>query len=57
MSSDSGDKDYLVLARKYRPQKFGELVGQEHVVDTLKNAGYNPNSIVLLPQWNDLAGH
>ena len=26
-------------------------------VDTLKNAGYNPNSIVLLPQWNDLAGH
>jgi len=38
MSADSGDKDYLVLARKYRPQKFGELVGQEHVVDTLKNA-------------------
>ena len=26
-------------------------------VDTLKNAGYNPNSLVLLPQWNDLAGH
>jgi hypothetical protein len=26
-------------------------------VDTLKNKGYNPNSIVLLPQWNDLAGH
>ena len=26
-------------------------------VDTLKNAGYNPNSMVLLPQWNDLAGH
>ncbi len=26
-------------------------------VDTLKNTGYNPNSIVLLPQWNDLAGH
>ena len=26
-------------------------------VDTLKNAGYNPNSIVLLPQWNELAGH
>ena len=26
-------------------------------VDTLKNAGYNPNSIVLLPRWNDRAGH
>lgn len=26
-------------------------------VDTLKNTGYNPNSIVLLPRWNDLAGH
>jgi DNA polymerase-3 subunit gamma/tau len=38
MSSDSGDKDYLVLARKYRPQTFGELVGQDHVVDTLRNA-------------------
>jgi hypothetical protein len=26
-------------------------------IDTLKNMGYNPNSIVLLPKWNDLAGH
>ena len=26
-------------------------------VDTLKNMGFNPNSIVLLPKWNDLAGH
>lgn len=26
-------------------------------VDTLKNKGLNPNSIVLLPQWNDPAGH
>jgi DNA-binding beta-propeller fold protein YncE len=25
--------------------------------DTLKNTGYNPNSMVLLPAWNDLAGH
>ena len=24
---------------------------------TLKNTGYNPNSMVLLPRWNDLAGH
>jgi DNA-binding beta-propeller fold protein YncE len=26
-------------------------------MDTLKNAGFNPNSIVLLPEWNNLAGH
>ena len=26
-------------------------------VDTLKNLGFNPNSIVLLPKWNHLAGH
>ncbi len=29
---------YLVLARKYRPQKFSEVVGQRHVVRTLQNA-------------------
>src|SRR5438128_7916286 len=29
---------YLVLARKYRPQRFGELVGQEHIARTLTNA-------------------
>jgi len=27
-----------VLYRKYRPQTFGEVVGQEHVVQTLKNS-------------------
>lgn len=26
-------------------------------VETLKNQGFNPNSIVLLPEWNDPAGH
>lgn len=26
-------------------------------VDTLKDQGFNPNSIVLLPKWNDSAGH
>jgi hypothetical protein len=25
--------------------------------DTLKNTGYKPNSMVLLPAWNDFAGH
>lgn len=29
---------YLVLALKYRPQTFDEIVGQEHVSKTLKNA-------------------
>jgi len=30
--------EYLVLARKCRPQTFEEVVGQEHVVKTLRNA-------------------
>jgi len=29
---------YLVLARKWRPQTFEEVVGQEHVTTTLRNA-------------------
>ncbi len=29
---------YLVLARKWRPTNFKELVGQQHVVQTLSNA-------------------
>ncbi|HET8826896.1 MAG TPA: DNA polymerase III subunit gamma/tau, partial [Terriglobales bacterium] len=29
---------YQVLARKYRPQRFAEVIGQEHVTRTLKNA-------------------
>ena len=29
---------YQVFARKYRPQTFDDLVGQEHVTRTLKNA-------------------
>ena len=34
--------------------KTDKVVGS---VDTLKNQGFNPNSIVLLPEWNHLAGH
>jgi DNA polymerase-3 subunit gamma/tau len=29
---------YQVLARKYRPQRFAEVIGQEHVTQTLLNA-------------------
>ncbi|WP_119154426.1 DNA polymerase III subunit gamma/tau [Caldimonas tepidiphila] len=29
---------YLVLARKYRPRSFEQMVGQEHVVQALSNA-------------------
>ncbi|MGH6947107.1 MAG: YncE family protein [Kiloniellales bacterium] len=31
-----------------------EAIGQ---IDTLAKAGYNPNLIVLLPEWNSPAGH
>ena len=30
--------NYKVLARKYRPQNFQELIGQDILVSTLKNA-------------------
>lgn len=30
--------NFIVSARKYRPQKFREVLGQDHVTDTLKNA-------------------
>jgi len=34
----SANTDYLVLARKCRPQIFEDVLGQEHVTKTLKNA-------------------
>jgi DNA polymerase-3 subunit gamma/tau len=30
--------EYLVTARKWRPQQFGEVVGQDHITTTLRNA-------------------
>ena len=30
--------EFQVSARKWRPQKFSELIGQEHIVRTLRNA-------------------
>ena len=29
---------YQVIARKWRPQRFSDMVGQEHIARTLKNA-------------------
>ena len=36
--SDTTDTGYQVLARKYRPETFADLVGQDAMVRTLKNA-------------------
>ena len=38
MVGSSEIMDYQVSARKWRPQKFSELIGQEHIVRTLANA-------------------
>ena len=35
---ENKDNQYVVLARKYRPQKFDDLLGQEALVQTLTNA-------------------
>ena len=41
---------YTVLARKYRPQTFEDMTGQEHVVRTIENAiKLVPNSE---PAWS-----
>jgi DNA polymerase-3 subunit gamma/tau len=37
-SGAEGAQPYRVLARKYRPQSFGELIGQDAMVQTLANA-------------------
>ncbi|MCW8914362.1 MAG: DNA polymerase III subunit gamma/tau [Magnetovibrio sp.] len=37
-SSESGQDEYRVLARKYRPTDFNTLIGQEALVRTLTNA-------------------
>ena len=36
--TDAPEQGYQVLARKYRPETFADLVGQEAMVRTLKNA-------------------
>ncbi len=36
--SDHASRPYVVLARRYRPQTFDQLLGQEHVVHAITNA-------------------
>jgi len=38
MAIDNNENQYVVLARKYRPQTFEELLGQDALVQTLTNA-------------------
>ena len=38
MAEENSDNQYVVLARKYRPQTFEDLLGQDALVQTLTNA-------------------
>lgn len=38
MATENKDNQYVVLARKYRPQNFDDLLGQDALVQTLTNA-------------------
>lgn len=38
MSDSSKDTTYQVFARKYRPRTFNDVLGQDHVIQTLRNA-------------------
>jgi DNA polymerase III subunit gamma/tau len=37
-ASDSAREEYIVVARRYRPQLFEEVIGQEHVTRALESA-------------------
>lgn len=37
-SAENGPGEYVVVARRYRPQTFAELVGQQHVAQALAGA-------------------
>ena len=38
----SPDAEYTVVARRYRPQQFADLVGQEHVAQALDQRPHSP---------------
>ena len=35
---DDGNLEYKVLARKYRPKVFGDIISQSHVTRIIKNS-------------------
>ncbi|QGJ72098.1 DNA polymerase III, subunit gamma and tau [Planctomycetales bacterium 10988] len=37
-TATAGDREYTVVARRYRPQSFADLVGQQSVIQALSNA-------------------
>ena len=41
-------KEYQVLARKYRPQTLEDVLGQDHVTTTLRNAIHTQLPVVLV---------
>ena len=41
MVEENKENQYVVLARKYRPQNFEDLLGQDALVKTLTNAIQN----------------
>ena len=41
---------YTALYRKFRPQTFESVIGQEHIVRTLKNQGVCPMRICFAAQ-------
>ena len=50
---------YRVLARKYRPQSFDQLIGQEAMVRTLRNAietGRLAHAFMLWKAWRGGGG-
>ena len=38
LTAESGSDDYVVVARRYRPQTFVDLIGQQHVAESLEAA-------------------
>ena len=43
------DRNYQVLARKWRPQKFDQVVGQSAIVRTLSNALEQGREVFAVP--------
>ena len=38
MPKENENAEYVVVARRYRPQTFGDLIGQQHVAESLEAA-------------------